>query len=330
MKAALVIPSAEGGTIEMHDVSVPTPTDGQVLVRVHASAINRAEIARRKGQYHRPGIDSMAPIASGSEFAGEVVAIGSGVTSHTSGDRVMGRCPSGGHAEFVAVDARAAIPIPHSMSFEEAATIPNVFITAHDAIVTNGGLQRGETFLVNAASSGVGIAALQIARLLGANPVIGSSSSPAKLERMAEHGLTAAIDTSSEDLVQRIQDITSGRGVDLLIDNVGGEVLAENLKAMAILGRMVSVGRLGTTTGPLNLDQLAYKRVKLIGVTFRTRSGDEALECSRRFAEDLMPAFADGRLRGVVDRVFALDELLAAHDYMETNAHIGKIVIKIA
>lgn len=328
MKAMFVIPDASGGVVELHEVPQPAPVSGELLVRVRASAINRAELARRRGQYLRPGVDSFAPAISGNEFAGDVVEVGANVEGFAVGDRVMGRAP-GSHAEFVVVDARGAMKFPDAMSCDEAATIPNVFVTAHDAIVTNGELKAGETFLVNAASSGVGIAALQIAKMFGANPVIGTSTSHGKLERLAALGMTHGIATGSEGLVERVNEITNGRGVDLLIDNVGGDVLEENLKAMAILGRMVSVGRLGPHTGPLDLDQLAYKRVKLIGVTFRTRNQEESLACSQRMAEDLMPGFESGRLRGVVDRVFPLEELDAAHAYMATNAHVGKIVIRV-
>ena len=249
MKAMFVIPDADGGVVELRETPDPLPGTGELLVRVRASAINRAELARRRGQYLRPGVDSMAAAMSGNEFAGDVVELGANAHGFAIGDRVMGRA-AGAHAEFVVVDTRAAIKIPDAMGYDEAATIPNVFVTAHDAIVTNGGIKTGESFLVNAASSGVGIAALQIAKLYGANPVIGTSTSHGKLEQLAELGMTDGIATGSEGLVERVTEITNGRGVDLLIDNVGGEVLEENLRAMAILGRMVSVGRLGPHTGP--------------------------------------------------------------------------------
>ncbi len=328
MKAMFVIPDPNGGVVELRDVPQPAPKDGELLVRVRASTINRAELARRRGAYQRPGVDSFVPSISGGEFAGEVVVLGREVSGFQAGDRVFGRA-AGSHAEFVTVDARAVSRFPDAMSYEEAASIPTVFVTAHDAIVTNGGLKAGESFLVNAASSGVGIAALQIARLIGANPIIGTSTSNGKLEQLASLGMTDGIATGSEGLVERVTEITNGRGVDLIIDNVGGDVLEENLRAMAILGRLVSVGRLGTHRGSLNLDQVAYKRVKIIGVTFRTRTAEESLECSRRMAEDLMPAFEDGRLHGVIDRVFPLEELDAAHAYMATNAHVGKIVLRV-
>lgn len=329
MKAMFILLDNSGGTVEMRDIPEPTAGEGELLVHVRASTINRADLMRRRGGYVRLGADSFAAGLSGGEFAGAVVTVGDGVTGFAIGDRVMGRA-AGSHAEFVCAAASATQKIPATMSFDDAASIQTVFITAHDAMITNGNLKAGESVLVNAASSGVGIAALQIARLYGADPIIGTSTSHGKLEQLAQLGMTDGIATGSEDHADRVMEITNGHGVDLLIDNVGGDVSEANLASMAILGRWVSVGRLGSHTGPLNLDQLAYKRVRLIGVTFRTRTAAESAECGRRMAEDLMPAFEDGRLKGVVDRIFQLEELDAAHAYMATNAHVGKIVLRVS
>ena len=312
----------------MRDVPLPEPGLGEIRVRVHASAINRGEVMTRRAQSNRPG-NLLAPFPSGIEFAGEVDATGPGVAGIEAGARVMGRCRNGAHAEFVVVDARAAMPVPDAMGWEEAASIPNVFVTAHDAIVTNGQLQAGESVLVTAASSGVGIAALQIAKMAGAHPLFGSTTSAAKLELLNPLGMDTGIDTSSEDLEEAVKAATDGKGVDVIIDNVGGEMLEANLRAMALKGRLVSVGRLGKNSGPCDLDLVALKRLRIIGVTFRTRTPEEALQVSERAAADLAPGFADGRLRGLVDRAFPLELLLEAQEYMLLNQHVGKIVIRI-
>ena len=328
MKAAYVIPSPEGGSIEIRDVPVPEPGPGQVLVKVHASALNRAELAARRGLYVRLGQDPFAPGIMGGEFAGEVAAVGSDVSRLKVGDRVFGMSTPGARAEFALANPVTCIPIPDNLTYEEAASIPTVFITAHDAIVTNAQLQPGESLLVNAASSGVGIAAIQIAKALGANPVIGSSRTPGKLERLKALGMDEGI-VQESGFEERLQELTGGKGVDVVIDNVGGPVLAPTLKGVAIKGRLVSVGRLGGNTGELDLDYLAFKRISIIGVTFRTRTPREAIECSDRFAVDLMPYFADGRLKPVIDSVYPLEELDAAQQALARNQHTGKIVIRI-
>lgn len=328
MRAAVLVPDEAGGTMVVRDLPVPEPGAGDVLVRVRATALNRGELLqRRRGRQAPPPADAPAR-PGGIEFAGEVERLGPGVAGVSPGDRVMGRAPAS-YAEFVVVDQRELMPVPAGLSWEEAAAIPNVFVTAHDAIVTNGRLQPGESVLVNAASSGVGTAAIQIAKLLGATPVIGSSGSAAKLERLRPLGMDVGINYREGDVVARVMEATGGTGVNLIIDNVGGTVLGENLQCMALQGRLVSVGRTAAETGELDMDLLAYKRLHLIGVTFRTRTREEAIACSRRFAEHLLPAFADGRLRPVVDRVFPLEEIAAAQDYMESNAHVGKIVLRV-
>ena len=327
MRAAVLVANGDGGVLAVRDIAVPEPRAGEVLVRVRATALNRGELLRRRRGELRPAAGDTEPRPEGTEFAGEVERLGPGVTGHRPGERVMGRA-RGSYAEFVAVDQREVLPIPPDLSWEEAAAIPNVFVTAHDALVTNAQLRPGEVVLVNAASSGVGTAAIQIARVLGARPVIGTSGSAAKLERLRDLGLDVGI-TTSDDLVAAVQAATEGKGVDVVIDNVGGTVLPANLRAMALKGRLISVGRNAAERGELDLDYLALKRLHIIGVTFRTRTADEAAACTERFAADLLPAFADGRLRPVVDRVFPLDEIVAAQAYMESNAHLGKIVIRV-
>jgi NADPH2:quinone reductase len=322
MRAAMSVPGPNGGHIEVRDIPEPSPGEGQILVHVHASGINRGEITR---VYQHTLAANPKATQFGNEWAGEVIAAGLGVTKVQVGDRVMGR-GGGGHAQYTVVDQRAAMRMPEGMSWTDAASLPNVCVTAHDALTVSALLQPGESMLVNAASSGVGIATIQIARLLGASPVIGTSRSAEKLERLRPLGLDCAI-LASDDLVQATREATGGRGLDVVIDNVGATVLIDTVKAMAYKGRIVQVGRLGANEGLIDLDLLAMKRVRLIGTSFRMRSTEESLQASEAFERALLPAVADGRIKPVVDRVFPLEQIRQAFDYMESNAQVGKIVL---
>ena len=321
MRAVMFAPRPGGAVPEVQEVATPVPGAGEALVRVHAAGLNRGEMAIRQA------LTSGAAQPTGIEFAGEIAALGPGATRFKPGDRVMGHWRAG-QAEYVAADERLLVPVPARLSWVEAGAWLNVFCTAHDAIVTNAGLKKGESILINAASSGIGVAALQIARLIGAEPVIASSRSPAKLEKLRAYGMTKGIVAGDAD-AQAIAQATDGKGVDVLIDGIGGSALQKNLEAMAIKGRIISVGRLASNVGDIDLDLLALRRVRLIGVTFRTRSKEERIACVQRCAQDLLEALADGRLQPVVQRSFALEDIAAAHAYMERNEHVGKIVIEI-
>jgi NADPH2:quinone reductase len=202
-------------------------------------------------------------------------------------------------------------------------------MTEHDALITNAELQAGESVLVNAASSGVGVAALQIARLFGARPVIGTSESSEKLAALAAFGMERGIDTLREDVADSVLAATNGTGVDIVIDHVGASLLQDHMRCMALRGRLIGVGRLGGRGADIDLDLLALKRLRLIGVTFRTRTLDERIAIAQRCAADILPALADGRLRPVIDRTFPLREALEAQGCMVSNAHIGKIVLTL-
>ena len=328
MKAMVIVSGEQGGTLELRDVPDPVPEPQEVLVRVKATALNRADLAQRQGRY--PAQTSAGDVViAGLEAAGEIVGLGSGVQGCAVGDRVMAMC-GGGYSELITIDHRLAMPVPERLSWEEAATIPVSYMTEHDALITNGRLQAGESVLINAVSSGVGIAALQIAKLFGAQPVIGSSGSPAKLEALQDYGLDRGINYHSENFADVILEMTDGRGVDIIVDHVGASHLTDNMRCMALLGRLVSVGRLGGRTHKIDLDLMALKRLHLIGVTFRTRTPDERIAIAQRCVADLLPAFAEGRLRPIIDRVFPLDEALEAQGYMTSNAHLGKIVLSVA
>jgi NADPH:quinone reductase-like Zn-dependent oxidoreductase len=324
MKALFAVPGPSGGIFEFRDIPTPTPGAGEVVVKVRASGTNRGELLARP--LLRSDHLALRPMRSGSEFAGEVASLGDGVTSWKVGDRVMGRA-IGSYAEFTVANQRALMRIPRGIGWAEAASIPNVFVTAHDAIVSNARMQRGESILITAGSSGVGTAAIQIARHLGANVVLATSRLPSKTMALRELGAHEVIDPGKPTWVDEVMAATGKRGIDVIIDNVGGPMLADNIRALAIKGRFVSVGRNAGQVGECNLDEVARKRVSIIGATFRTRSLEESLLCGERFAADLYGAFESGALKPVLDRTFPFEEIADAHAYMLSDAQIGKIVV---
>jgi len=217
--------------------------------------------------------------------------------------------------------------IPDGMGWAEAAAIPNVFITAHDAMVTNAQTAPGESVIVTAGPSGVGTAAIQIARQIGATPVLTTTRTPAKAAALSALGADQVIDTRDAGWPDAVLRATGGRGVDVIIDHVGGSMLADNIRTLALKGRLVSVGRNASRVGDCDLDEIARKRARIIGVTFRTRTAEESLQCGERFAADLLGAFAKGTLRPTLDRAFPFAGLADAHAYMLSDAQTGKIVL---
>jgi putative PIG3 family NAD(P)H quinone oxidoreductase len=325
----VIVPSTADGTLEWRQVPDPVPGPSELLLRVHATALNRADLAQRRGAYPAPvkAADSGLAIA-GLEAAGEVVGMGSEVSGFRLGDRVMAMC-AGAYAELVTIEHRLAVRVPERLSWQEDGAIPVAYMTEHDALLTNARLQAGESVLISAASSGVGVAGMQIAKFWGAKPVIGSSGVPEKLAALAELGLDVGINYRTENLAEALLAATDGKGVDVIIDHVGAPYMADHLRGMALRGRLVSVGRLGGGKGEFDLDVLAVKRLQWIGVTFRTRTLDERIAVAQRFAADLLPALADGRLKPHIDRVFPLREAAAAQTYLASNAQVGKIVLTV-
>jgi NADPH:quinone reductase-like Zn-dependent oxidoreductase len=324
MKAWFTVPGPDGATFELRDIPVPAAGPGQVLVRVRAAGTNRGELIR--GAQLRSSGPAANPARSGGEFAGEIAALGDGVGGFEQGDRVMGRT-AGSYAEYVAASARALMRIPDGLAWAEAAAIPNVFVTAHDALVTNAATASGESVMVTAGPSGVGTAAIQIARHLGANPVLATTRSPAKTAALLALGAHEVVDSRDAGWVDVVLRATGGRGVDVIIDHVGGPMLADNIRALALKGRLVSVGRNAGRVGDCDLDEVARKRARIIGVTFRTRTPEESLACSERFAAHLLDAVVKGPLKPVLDRTFPFERLAEAHAYMLSDAQTGKIVL---
>ena len=322
MKAAVVTESG----VAIRDVPEPRPKPNEVLVRVRACSLNRADLLVTSG--HRHGSIGGPGTVPGLEWAGEVVETGAEVRDVRPGDRVM--CSgSGGYAEYAVTDWGRVFPVPAGLGYEEATTLPVALQTMHDALVTNGRLRPGESVLIQGASSGVGLMALQIAKLKGAGIVIGTSTSAERRARLAEFGADAALDSRDPDWPDRAREATGRKGVDLIVDQISGGVANQNMKAASVLGRIVNVGRLGGMKGEFDFDLHALKRIHYVGVTFRTRSLEEVREISRRMRADLWDAVEAGKLRLPIDRVFRLDEVAAALAHMRANAHFGKIVMTV-
>lgn len=322
MKAARVVAAPGGGHLEILELPVPQPGPGQVLVKVMASGLNRGEINIVRRAVSGPHLPA------GVEFAGTVAALGDGVTGWKVGDRVVGH-GNGGQAEYTVAAAGALLALPASVGWIAAAAFPNVAITAHDALVTNGAMLTGARVLVNAASSGIGLAAMYIARALGASLIVGTTRSPAKVAPLQALGFEHILDVSQEGARQRVADLTEGKGVDIVIDSVGAPAFAENLDMLAIKGRLVNIGRMGGALAEIDLEKLWLKRLHLIGVTFRTRTEAERIACIQDCGRDLLPHLAAGRLDLPVDTVYPLEQIGAAHAYMAKDRHVGKIVIAV-
>jgi NADPH2:quinone reductase len=313
---------------EIADVAKPAPKGTQVLVRVRACGLNRADLGMTKGHVH--GSAGGVGTVLGMEWAGEIAELGPEARGVKVGERVMG---SGGaaFAEYALADHGRLFRIPgnSNMNFEEAATLPVALATMHNAVVTNGALQPGQTVLIQGASSGVGLMAMQIAKLKGAKIVIGSSTDPMRRGRLKEFGADLAVDSSDPGWVEQVLKATDGEGVDLIVDQVSGSVANQNLKATKVKGRIVNVGRLGGTHGDFNFDLHAARRINYIGVTFRTRSIEEIREIFAEVQKDIWPAVESRKLQLPIDKVFAFDDIGKAFDRMEANQHLGKIVVTL-
>lgn len=308
------------------DVARPAPKGTQVLVRVRACGLNRADLGMTKG--HRHGSAGGVGSVLGMEWAGEVAELGPEAKGVAIGDRVMGS-GAAAFAEYALADHGRLFKIPAAMSFPEAATLPVALATMHNAVVTEGRLQAGQSVLIQGASSGVGLMAMQIATLKGAKPVIGSSTDAMRRGRLKEFGADLAINSSDPGWVDQVLNATGGEGVDLIVDQVSGKVASQNLAATKIKGRIVNVGRLGGTRAEFNFDLHAVRRITYVGVTFRTRTIEEIRAIFDAVKKDIWPAVESRKLALPVDKVFAFDDIGKAFAHMEANKHLGKIVVTL-
>jgi NADPH2:quinone reductase len=313
---------------EVTDVAKPAPKGTQVLVRVRACGLNRADLGMTKGHAH--GSAGGVGTVLGMEWAGEIAEVGPEAKGVKVGDRVMGS-GAAAFAEYTLADHGRLFHIPSTgnMGFEEAATLPVALATMHNAVVTNGALQPEQSVLIQGASSGVGLMAMQIAKLKGAKLVVGSSTDAARRERLKEFGADLAIDSRDPGWGDQVLKATDGEGVDLIVDQVSASVANQNLAATKVKGRIVNVGRLGGSHGDFNFDLHAARRINYIGVTFRTRSIAEIRDIFSAVRNDIWPAVESRQLKLPIDKVLPFDQIGKAFEHMEANKHLGKIVVTL-
>jgi NADPH:quinone reductase len=324
MKAVIITTPGGPEVLEIHDVETPEPIGDYVRVRVRAAGLNRADLLQRAGGYPAPaGSPSNIP---GLEFAGEVDAVGPQVRSWKPGQRVMGLAGGGAQAGYILAHEGLLVEIPENLDFVQAAGVPEVFMTAHDALFTQAGLQMGERLLVHAAGSGVGTAAIQLAHATGVT-TFGTSRTPAKLEQAKPLGLDVGL--SDQNFAAEVKRLTGGAGVHVVLDFIGAPYLEQNLEALTSWGRLVFLATMGGFQANVNLGMLMAKRISLRGVTLRTRTLEEKLAVTRRFAVSVLPLLASGKVKPIIEQVFKLEEIGEAHTIMGENRNFGKLVVRV-
>jgi len=318
------IKSDHGRTsLELRELPMPQPKAGEIVVRMRAASLNRGELLASIGLH---SLDEARP--AGGDGAGEVHAVGERVTGFKPGDRVMGRA-RGFFSEYVAVRADQAFLVPERLSWEQAGAVPTAFITAYEMLIPHGRLKSGEWLLVAGATSGVGVACVQIGRVLGAH-TIGTSGSREKLERLKAAGLEVAIQARGAGFADQALNATGGKGVNLAIDLVGGTAFPDCLRALANQGRLAIVGYVdGVLKSEIDLEPVHGKRLQIFGISNTHLTAAERAEATRGFVRDVMPAVADGRITPLVDRVFGFADLPAAKEYVDSNAQLGKVVVRM-
>lgn len=322
MKTCWIVTKDHQNELEFREMRVPQPKAGEIVIRVHASALNRGEIF--VGGVVHGGPEKLG----GNEASGVVYAVGDGVTGIKVGDAVFGRV-RGGFAEYALMDAHQIMRKPERLSWEQAAAVPVSYITAWEMIYQYGKLKAGETLLVMGASSGAGVASIQLAKVIGAR-TIGTSGSQQKLDRLKAIGLDVGIATRKPDFAEAVKQVTDGRGVDLVINGVGGSVFAECLRTLAFRGRLATVGYVDNVfKAEIDLSAVHAGRLEIFGVSNARLPASGKAEATAGFIRDVLPALNDGRIVPLVDRVYGFDELPAAKECMESSAMVGKIVVRI-
>ncbi|HEY0994549.1 MAG TPA: NAD(P)H-quinone oxidoreductase [Gemmatimonadaceae bacterium] len=328
MRACVITRPGGPAVLEIQECPVPQPARGEVLVRVRATALNRADLLQRLGRYPAPpGFSADIP---GLEFAGEVAALGPDASVWREGDRVFGITGGGAHAEFLVAHERTLARIPDNLSFESAAAVPESFITAHDAMITQAGLRSGERVLVTAVASGVGLAAVQLARATGARS-FGTTRTPAKLQAARDAGLDAGVAIGDEPaaLAGAARDWSDGLGVDVALDLVGGRYASACVEALGRHGRLMLIGTMGGAAADLSIRTVMDRRLTIRGTVLRARPLEEKITATQAFARQVVPLLADETVKPTVDSTYDLDSIAAAHEQLERNSTAGKIVIRL-
>lgn len=329
MKAVVIVTHGGVEGLEVREVETPpAPTADRVRVRVRAAGLNRADILQRMGYYPPPpGYPKVIP---GLEFAGEVESVGNDVRMWQPGQRVFGITGGGAQAEYIFAPENTLAEIPDNLDWVQAAAIPEAFMTAHDALFTQARLQMSERVLVHAAGSGVGTAAIQLARAAGAR-VFGTSRTEEKLERARAFGLDESVAVGDDPIVfaEAVQRWTGGKGVDVILDLVGGSYLEANLDSVALKGRIMQVGTTAGSKASLNFSKLMSKRATITGTVLRARPVEEKAAATRLFAKQVVPLLASGTVRAVVDKTYKLDDVREAYTYLESNESFGKVILEI-
>jgi putative PIG3 family NAD(P)H quinone oxidoreductase len=324
MKAIVITQPGGPEVLRIQERPLPEPGAEQVRVRVLVAGLNRADIMQRRGRYPAPpGVPADIP---GLEIMGVVDAVGAGVTAWQAGQRVFGLVAGGGCAQYVVTHERLLAAVPENLSDVDAGAVPEVFMTAHDALFTQAELVMGERVLIHAAGSGVGTAAIQLVKAIGGT-TYGTARSPEKLERARKLGLDIVLPLP--DFVPALREATEGQGVHVVIDFVGGPYLAQNLLALSVQGRLVQVGAMGGGKAEIDLSLVMGKRLKIAGTVLRARPLEEKALVTRRFAHQVVPLLGRGVVRPVVDRVFAFEQVVQAHEYLESNASFGKVLLQM-
>ncbi len=339
MKAIRIREPGGPDVLELHDVPTPTPGPDEVLVRVRVAGINRADMLQRLGKYPVPA--GSPPDIPGLEFAGEIADLGANVAGWAVGDRAMGILGGGGYAEYTVVPVGQLLPVPPTLGWSEAGAIPEVFLTAADALFERGRLTDGETVVIHTAGGGVGTAALQLAREAGAGAVVGTASA-AKLERIRQAALPLDLgfdraqlgpDADSELLSKAVREASDGHGADVILDTVGAPYWSANIRCLATLGRLVIVGVLGGSSVAADLRVLMGKRATVVGTVLRARAVEEKAALTTEFQRRFLPAFSrpegEGGLVPVIDRAYPLAEAAEAHRYVESNQSFGKVLLVV-